>query len=118
MSENIEDVLGFNHGDTITQAFVLRPHRGGRYIAAFFVIKRSAPDLFDFYISGAGALREKNGLSDREVRVMVEDFKSSSSEMPAGAIWDDVEVKGFPMGDQLEALIEAGVPLRYEVSEP
>ncbi len=117
MSEKIEDVLGFSHGDTITQAFVLRPNPGGRYIAAFFVIKRGA-SLFDFYISGAGALREKNSLSDQEVRVMVEDFKSSSSEMPAGAIWDAVEVKGFPMGDQLEALIAAGIPLRYEVSEP
>ena len=117
MSDNIEDVLGFNHGDTITQAFVLRPHRGGGYIAAFFVIKRGA-GLFDFYISGAGALREKNGLSDQAVRVMVEDFKSSSAEMPAGAIWDAVEVEGSPMGDQLEALIAAGVPLRYEVAEP
>ncbi len=117
MSEKIEDVLGFGHGDTITEACVLRPTPGGRYIAAFFVIKRGA-DLFDFYISGAGALREKNGLSDQAMRVMVDDFKSSSADMPAGAIWDAIEVEGSPMGDQLEALIAAGVPLRYEVSEP
>lgn len=114
----IEDKVGFGHGDIITQASVLRPHRGGRYISAFFVIKRGATSLSDFFISGAGALRTKEGLSDQYIHVIAEDFKASSAEMPLGAVWEDVPIPdGQSIGKQLDALRLAGVPLRYEVTE-
>ena len=117
MSENVEDGLGFGHDDKVVQASVLRPYRGGRYIAAIFVLKRST-GLFDLFISGAGPLHEKTGLSDSQASFLMEEFKGSSLEMPEGAIWEDVELlSNASMDKHLEALIAAGIPLRYEVSE-
>lgn len=114
----IEDGAGFGHGDIITQASVLRPHRGGTYLSAIFVIKRSTTGLSDFFVSGAGALRAKEGLSDKSVRVIAEDFKSSSAEMPLGALWEDVPLPDSQsIEKQLAALRLAGIPIRYEVTE-
>ena len=113
-----EDGVDFRHGDIITQASVLRPHRGGRYISSFFVIERGGAGGFDFFISGAGALRIKRGLSDQEVGVIAGAFKASSAKMPLGSVWDDVPIPDSQsIGKQLDALSLAGIPIRYEVTE-
>ena len=68
-------------------------HRApNRYISSFFVMKRGGTGRSDFFISGAGALRIKRGLSDQEVGVIAGAFKASSAEMPLGAVWDDVPI--------------------------
>ena len=81
VSKKVEDGVDFGHGDRLTQASILRPHRGGPYISAIFVIKRGVTGLSDFFVSGAGALRAKEGISDQEVKVIAEDFKATSTKI-------------------------------------
>jgi len=118
MENRVEDDFSFSHGDSITQASVLRPYRGGCYISAFFIVKRRATGLSDFFVTGIGPLRSKKGIPEQLVKVIVADFRSSILEMPENAVWDDVQLpEGGPISEQLEALKAADLPLRYEVSE-
>ena len=110
------DQISFSEGDRIGECNLIRRADGERRcVVAFFTIQRGEGTL-DAFVSGAGGVKEKLGVSEEFVRAFMDDMRAAAADSmnraPYPTTWERVDLSGCrTIVEDVATLKKAGLPM-------